>query len=124
MNETTQRRGKPRRKSRALPSPDSVDVRATALLLDVDGTLLDIAPTPAGVVVPKTLRATLRNLLTQSGGAVALVSGRTIEMLDVLFAPLKAPAIGGHGAVREICELLLRARDLWNGVVQGYVRAR
>jgi 3-deoxy-D-manno-octulosonate 8-phosphate phosphatase (KDO 8-P phosphatase) len=31
---------------------------------------------------------------------------------------------GGHGAVREICELLLRARDLWNGVVEGYVRAR
>jgi trehalose 6-phosphate phosphatase len=98
MNETTQRRGKPRRKSKALPSPDSIDVRGAALLLDVDGTLLDIAPTPAGVVVPETLRATLRDLLAQSGGAVALVSGRTIETLDRLFAPLKAPAIGGHGA--------------------------
>lgn len=98
MNETTQRRGRPRRKSRALPSPDSIDVRGTALLLDVDGTLLDIAPTPTGVVVPETLRTTLRDLLAQSGGAVALVSGRTIETLDRLFAPLKAPAIGGHGA--------------------------
>jgi len=87
-----------RRQSGALPSPDSIDMNHTALLLDVDGTLLDIAPTPAGVVVPRTLRTTLRKLLEQSGGGVALVSGRTIETLDHIFAPLKAPAIGGHGA--------------------------
>jgi trehalose 6-phosphate phosphatase len=33
-----------------------------------------------------------------SGGAVALVSGRLIRNLDALFAPLRLPAIGGHGA--------------------------
>jgi len=87
-----------RRKPGAPPPPDSIDMNHTALLLDVDGTLLDIASTPAGVVVPQSLHATLRNLLQQSGGSVALVSGRTIETLDHIFAPLAAPAIGGHGA--------------------------
>jgi trehalose 6-phosphate phosphatase len=98
MDETLQTGIKPRHKSRAIPSPDSIDVTRTALLLDVDGTLLDIAPSPEGVVVPAALTATLRNLVTQSGGAVALVSGRTIATLDRLFDPLKLPAIGGHGA--------------------------
>ena len=98
MDETMQRGVAPRRRSRAIPSPDSVDVSRTALLLDVDGTLLDIAATPDGTVVPPVLASTLRDLLAQFGGAVALVSGRTIATLDRLFAPLTLPAIGGHGA--------------------------
>jgi trehalose 6-phosphate phosphatase len=82
----------------ALPSPDSIDVTPSALLVDVDGTLLDIASTPVGVVVPAALASTLRDLLSRTGVAVALVSGRTIATLDRLFAPLTLPAIGGHGA--------------------------
>jgi trehalose 6-phosphate phosphatase len=98
MDETMQRGVRPHRKTRTLPAPQSVDLSGTALLLDVDGTLIDIANTPEGVVVPATLRTTLRDLLAQSGGAVALVSGRTVDALDRLFAPLRTPAIGGHGA--------------------------
>jgi len=98
MDHTMQRGIAPRRTSRAIPSPNSIDVTRTALLLDVDGTLLDIASMPDGVVVPKALAATLRKLLAQFGGAVALVSGRTVATLDWLFAPLTIPAIGGHGA--------------------------
>jgi trehalose 6-phosphate phosphatase len=98
MDETMQRGVEPRRNSRAIPSPDSIDVARTALLLDVDGTLLDIASTPDGVVVPRALASTLRHLLAQSGGAVALVSGRTIATLDRLFGSLTMPAIGSHGA--------------------------
>lgn len=93
-----QRGMKPRRQATVLPVPDSLRLSRTALLLDVDGTLLDIATTPEGVVIPETLRASLRSLLAATGGAVALVSGRTIAMLDELFAPVKTPAIGGHGA--------------------------
>lgn len=81
-----------------LPSPQAIDIERTALLLDVDGTLLDIAATPYSVVVPPSLGTILSGLLEASGGAVALVSGRTIETLDGLFAPLSVPAIGGHGA--------------------------
>ena len=33
---------------------------------------------------------------------LALVSGRPIDDLDLLFAPLKLPAIGGHGAEMRV----------------------
>ncbi|MDF3932537.1 trehalose-phosphatase [Pseudomonas citronellolis] len=69
-----------------------------ALFLDVDGTLLDIAETPDAVQVPEALRAALETLHRQLGGALALVSGRPLEQLDQLFAPLRLPASGGHGA--------------------------
>lgn len=69
-----------------------------AILLDIDGTLLDLAPTPAGVLVPSSLQSALLTLWKWTGGAVALVSGRTLEDIDRIFAPVKLPAIGGHGA--------------------------
>jgi len=98
MDETMQRGIEPRRKSRTIPSPDSIDVTRTALLLDVDGTLLDIAATPDGVVVPATLGSTLSDLLAQSGGAVALVSGRTIDTLD---RALPSPQAARHRRTRR-----------------------
>jgi trehalose 6-phosphate phosphatase len=69
-----------------------------AVLLDVDGTLLDFAPTPREVYVPTALRQTLARLYERSDGALAFVSGRPIGELDLLFSPLQLPAIGGHGA--------------------------
>jgi trehalose 6-phosphate phosphatase len=82
--------------------PDAIDLRRIALLLDVDGTLLDIAPTPAEVVMPSMLPDMLGDLIGRAGGAVALVSGRRIESLDRIFSPLIAPAIGGHGAEMRV----------------------
>jgi trehalose-phosphatase len=79
-----------------LPRPE--DLATIALLLDVDGTILDTAITPGSVVVPSSLRSSLSELHAKSGGAIALVSGRLIRNLDALFAPLRLPAIGGHGA--------------------------
>jgi len=79
-----------------LPRPE--DLATIALLLDVDGTILDTAITPGSVVVPNSLRSSLGELHAKSGGAIALVSGRLIGNLDALFAPLRLPAIGGHGA--------------------------
>ena len=70
----------------------------SSLFLDVDGTLLDIAPAPELVVVPAELSATLVRLAELLGGALALVSGRPIAQLDALFAPLRLPAAGEHGA--------------------------
>jgi trehalose 6-phosphate phosphatase len=69
-----------------------------AILLDVDGTILDLAPTPSEVEVPARLRATLAKLMQRTKGALALVSGRRLADIDRIFAPLKLPAIGGHGA--------------------------
>lgn len=72
-----------------------------AIFLDVDGTLLEIAPTPESVVVPPRVMRTLRLLQERHGGAVALVSGRAIDNLDSLFQPLLLPAAGLHGIERR-----------------------
>ena len=80
----------------AMPLP--ADLRQCAILLDIDGTILDIAPTPREVSVPPTLRQTLARLQELTGGALALVSGRPLADIDLIFAPLKLAAVGGHGA--------------------------
>ncbi len=69
-----------------------------ALLLDVDGTLLDMAPTPREVWVPPDLATSMNQLLQRTNGALALVSGRSVNDLDLIFAPMQFPAVGGHGA--------------------------
>lgn len=68
-----------------------------ALFLDVDGTLLEIAATPDRVRVPAMLKNTLRLAYEKQQGALVLLSGRPIEDLDRLFAPLKLPASGKRG---------------------------
>src|ERR1700760_1391289 len=70
----------------------------TAILLDIDGTLLELKPTPREVYVPEGLPDTLNGLLTRTSGALALVSGRSLNDIDLIFAPDQFPAVGGHGA--------------------------
>jgi trehalose 6-phosphate phosphatase len=82
----------------------SLDPNSIALLLDVDGTMIDIGPSPNEVHVSDGLLASLQRLFALTGGALALVSGRPIVDLDRLFSPLKLPAIGGHGAETRVRE--------------------
>jgi trehalose 6-phosphate phosphatase len=70
---------------------------ASALFLDIDGTLLDIADSPDRVVVPPSLGRDLARASVALGGALALVSGRSITSIDRLFEPLRLPAAGQHG---------------------------
>jgi trehalose 6-phosphate phosphatase len=81
----------------AAPAPVS-DLRKRAILLDIDGTLLDLAPSPRQIWVPPELRRTLARLTELTGGALALVSGRSLNDIDLIFSPLQLAAIGGHGA--------------------------
>lgn len=81
-----------------IASLSAIDVLNCAILLDVDGTILDIASTPDGVKAENGLADTLDRLHMMSGGALALVSGRPISDLDRIFAPHKFPAVGCHGA--------------------------
>ncbi len=74
------------------PSPD------WALFLDIDGTLLDLAPTPSEVVIPPGLPDLLRALCRRLDGAVAVVSGRALADIDALLSPLTLAAAGQHGA--------------------------
>ena len=69
-----------------------------AVLLDIDGTLLELKPTPREVFVPEGLSATLNGLREKTSGALALVSGRSLNDIDLIFAPDQFPAVGGHGA--------------------------
>ncbi|MDB5881830.1 MAG: trehalose-phosphatase [Ramlibacter sp.] len=72
-----------------------------ALFLDFDGTLVDLAPQPEAVVVPKGLVATLEALSQYLGGALALISGRPIEQIDAFMKPLQLPVAGVHGTERR-----------------------
>jgi trehalose 6-phosphate phosphatase len=91
-------------------APETVPVPAsliphlseTAVLLDIDGTLLDLMPTPREVWVPPGLAETLKRLVERTGGALALVSGRSLNDIDLIFAPDVFPAVGGHGAEMRI----------------------
>jgi len=78
--------------------PETLNPGTIGLFLDVDGTLLDIAPRPEAVKVTAELLRDLAAAEAALDGALALVSGRTIAELDRLFAPLRLAASGVHGA--------------------------
>lgn len=98
----------------ALDAFTALKPHEVALLLDVDGTLIDIGPAPFDVDVPDTLKESLRRLQDLTGGALALVSGRPIRDLDILFKPLTLTAVGGHGAEMRLAgsEAAARVADL------------
>lgn len=78
-----------------------LDLDHTALFLDFDGTLVDFAPHPDGIVLDLAVKTALADLHTRLNGALAIVSGRDIDALDRHLAPLKLPLAGGHGATRR-----------------------
>jgi trehalose 6-phosphate phosphatase len=66
--------------------------------LDVDGTLLPIAETPGAVSPSAVVSTVLIKLAAVCGGAVALISGRSLTELDRLFPERRFPAAGQHGS--------------------------
>lgn len=75
--------------------------RDSALFLDVDGTVIEIAPRPELVRVPPGLPGRLGRLAGQRDGAMALISGRKLADLDRLLQPWHGAAAGVHGAERR-----------------------
>ncbi|MDD3182328.1 MAG: trehalose-phosphatase [Alphaproteobacteria bacterium] len=101
-----------------------------ALFLDIDGTLLDIAPTAREVVVSHQLIKDLGCLHDKLGGALAFISGRTIEDIDGLFAPLRLPCSGVHGAewrlssrgpIKNIAPL---SEDFRNKIIDAFAKMK
>ena len=78
--------------------PTTIDTAATALFLDIDGTLLDIRDRPDDVAASEDLLQMLDALSARLGGALSLISGRSIADIDRVFAPARFPAAGSHGA--------------------------
>ncbi len=86
---------------RPTAAPPHLTLARYALFLDLDGTLLDFAPRPEMVRADAALLALLRALGERTGGALALVSGRSIASLDAVTAPARLPASGLHGFERR-----------------------
>ena len=68
-----------------------------ALLLDLDGTLLDLAPRPDAVVVPPTLPEALTMVRQLLNDALAVVTGRPVETVDALLGDAVYTVAGEHG---------------------------
>jgi trehalose 6-phosphate phosphatase len=108
-----------------LPPPDRV-----AWLLDLDGTLIDIAPAPDQVVVPAGLTDTLRRLRARCGDAVAIVTGRPIAQVDALLGDAPYAVAGEHGtAIRHHPGAAVAQSDLpdvpdaWIGAARQMIAA-
>jgi trehalose 6-phosphate phosphatase len=97
----------------------------SAVFLDFDGTLVDLAPTPDGVRLEAGVVEALALLAERHGGALALVSGRPVAQIDAMLAPLSLPVAGVHGVERrgadgalhvaatpDVSSVLARARAL------------
>lgn len=70
---------------------------AWVYFFDLDGTLLDIAPSPAEARLDQSVRDLLARLSDITGGGVVLISGRSIADIDVLFPDAELPVAGQHG---------------------------
>lgn len=72
-----------------------------AFFLDLDGTLAEIVLNPADARLNERVADALERLIGATGGAVAIVSGRSIAEADRLLDPLILPIAGLHGAERR-----------------------
>jgi trehalose 6-phosphate phosphatase len=104
--------------------------RRTALFLDMDGTLVDLAATPDAVVVPPALPGTLASLREKLDGALAIVTGRPIDTVDRLLGAASLAVAGEHGgALRRSADSAVERPDLptpppaWLNAAEGLARA-
>ena len=93
------------RSARALPRTPAMAPPAPtgdrAYFFDIDGTLVDLAPSPDRVSLDLAVRELIRALYERTGGAVAIISGRALSDIDRLFPDVRLPAAGQHGLERR-----------------------
>lgn len=89
----------------ARPAPSLADgamqappLAQAAVFIDFDGTLAPIVAHPALATLPPEAATQLQRLYRATGGALAIVTGRSLPDLDARMAPLRLPAAGLHGA--------------------------
>jgi trehalose 6-phosphate phosphatase len=87
-----------------LPLLPAIAPSSTALFLDFDGTLADLAPQPEAVRVEDDLVPILALLFSHLGGSLAIVSGRRLSDLDEFLHPLALPSAAEHGAQRRLAD--------------------
>jgi trehalose 6-phosphate phosphatase len=109
------------------PPLDEMDAAEWALFLDLDGTLIDLASTPDSVSVEPGLVPVLATLRESLDGALAILSGRSLAVIDRLLYPLAAIAGGEHGAVVRLPQGEIEEAPLETKVPQHWrdaIRAR
>jgi len=84
--------------SAPLAPPPLFNPRKHALFLDFDGTLVDIQERPHAVHASESLLELLHRLNRRLGGAVALVTGRTVADIEQLLRGAFTFVAGVHGA--------------------------
>ncbi|MBY0227454.1 MAG: trehalose-phosphatase [Hyphomicrobium sp.] len=72
--------------------------RDDLLLLDLDGTVIDIAPLPGEVWVDGSLKSVLHELFMRDPLGLVIVTGRSLSDADRMLTPIRLPAIASHGA--------------------------
>ncbi len=113
------------RRSYRRPTPPPL-ASASALFLDIDGTLLEFADSHSGARVDADLADMMPALMRKLGGAIAFITGRGIADVDQLFPGLHVPVAGQHGCERRSADGtlhmhapsppgLLRMRDALTG---------
>lgn len=86
------------RQDRTLPSrPPAGLLEGASLILDFDGTVVEIASAPDAVEVGEELRRLLLRLTDRLDGRVAILTGRPLEQIDRLIHPVQLPISGSHG---------------------------
>lgn len=83
--------------SSTITLPPGLTAETAALLLDFDGTLVDIAPSPEAVSVKPGVKEVLVRLREACGGALAIVTGRPIEQIDHFLPDIPTAVCGEHG---------------------------
>ena len=74
------------------------DIQQVSLFLDVDGTLYDIENSPSLIKPCFRLQKKLHTMRNRLGGALGLISGRSLNDLDRIFGNSKIPVAGNHGS--------------------------
>ena len=100
----------------ALPEPPPLELAATALFLDLDGTIAPISDSPSKV--GPTVRRTrlLRGLKARLDGRLAVLSGRTLEDVDRILDGAVDRVAAVHGLVRRDGKVELRAAANLSGL--------
>ena len=80
-----------------LAPPPADLLHGSALFLDFDGTLVELAESPGSIRVPATLGGLLRRLSRKLEGRVAIVSGRSIDDLGRHLPEAGIALSGSHG---------------------------
>jgi trehalose 6-phosphate phosphatase len=102
-----ERRSRVDKRSALLPAPRC----DWAYGFDIDGTLVDIAPSPSAIVVERELQTLICELYEATNGAVALISGRSISDIDTIFHDTQLPVAGQHGLERRSADGTITRHD-------------